>query len=110
MKINFDGISLDGKKFKDWDSKTQEAFFEGFKSNTLSSNNNKAVYGTGKNSSKSSSGQTTDKFNIGNPDTDNGHCLGIPSGVSLQLPSGCRFGVFRSHTLTSTLRNSAGLH
>ena len=27
LEIDFNGISLNGKKFKDWDSKTQEAFF-----------------------------------------------------------------------------------
>ena len=91
--------------------KEKESFLEGFNNNafTKEGERHKKIKDN-LNITKSDTGRKGN-MNIGNNNNDeNGHCLGIPSGVSLQLPSGCRFGVFRSHTLTSTLRNSAGLH
>ena len=71
IEIDFNGISLNGKRFKDWSPRMQEAFIEGFQSNTLSSNNYKGVYGANIGSS------STSKSSSKEYEEDNGHCLGI---------------------------------
>ena len=78
MDIDLDNVSINGKRFPDWDEKNQEAFFDGLIGNNTISKTKST--GNSTNSSKNSSKNWTDKFNIGNPDKDKGHRLGISSG------------------------------
>ena len=55
----------------------QEMFFEGFKSNTLSSNNYKAVYGA---NIRSSSSGSTNKSSSKEYEEDNGHWITLKNG------------------------------
>lgn len=63
--VNFDGIGYNSKKWKDWSPKEQKAFTEGFIGKSLNNEN------------------WTNKFNIGNPDTDKGHWVTLDNGKHL---------------------------
>ena len=77
IEIDFNGISLNGKRFKDWSPRMQEAFIEGFQSNTLSSNNYKGVYGANIDSSSSSSKSKSSSKDF---DDKNGHWITTKNG------------------------------
>lgn len=69
--LNFDGISLDGVKWDDWSEDMKKDFMEGFESNS---------YNDGEKRNKSN---WTDKFNIGDPNIDNGHWITLDNGKHL---------------------------
>ena len=74
MAINFDGIEINGVKYKYWDEKTKKDFWEGFESNTLGNPNKYPYYSsTSSNTGSNGNDHWTDKFNIGDPDEDEGH-------------------------------------
>ena len=81
MDIDLDNVSINGKRFPDWDEKNQEAFFDGLIGNNTISKTKST--GNSTNSSKNSSKNWTDKFNIGNPDKDKGHWITLDNGKHL---------------------------
>ena len=81
MDIDLDNVSINGKRFPDWDEKNQEAFFDGLIGNNTISKTKST--GNSTNSSKNSSKNWTDKFNIGNPDKDKGHWVTLDNGKHL---------------------------
>ena len=76
MDIDFDNISINGKKYKDWSEDTKKSFWDGFDSNKLGNpdkypfpelrrNNNNY-------SSNTNKGDWKTKLGGGDPDTDEG--------------------------------------
>ena len=71
--VNFDGIEINGVKYKDWDEQTKKDFWEGFESNTLGNPNKYPYHSSSSSSHSSTNSHWTDKFNMGDPNKDEGH-------------------------------------
>ena len=72
ISINYDGIEVDGKKYKDWSKKEKEAFWEGFSSNSFT--NSKPYKSNIKIDNKTNNSKPR-KMHLNN--TDNGHWVTI---------------------------------
>ena len=72
ISINYDGIEVDGKKYKDWSKKEKEAFWEGFSSNSFT--NSKPYKSNIKIDNKTNNSKPR-KMDLDN--TDDGHWVTI---------------------------------
>ena len=77
--VNFDGIEINGVKYKDWDEQTKKDFWEGFESNTLGNPNKYPYHSSSSSSHSSTNSHWTDKFNMGDPNKDEGHWVTMPN-------------------------------
>ena len=74
FKVDFNHVSIDGKKYKDWSKKEKEAFWEGFSSNSFT--NSKSYKSNIKIDNKTNNSKPR-KMDLDNSYTGEGHCLEI---------------------------------
>ena len=77
FKVDFNHVSIDGKKYKDWSKKEKEAFWEGFSSNSFT--NSKSYKSNIKIDNKTNNSKPR-KMDLDNSYTGEGHWVTLDNG------------------------------